>query len=264
MRTDSRRYLTIASSSTREDFKQAMENAQQETLATVRDAKLAQKALTTISEQPFRLLELPAEMRNRIYSHALCTNGEPLELAQLRSPALIAVNKQVRQESMPIFFAETTFIVSTTTNAGDYGKLEVIKARARPLKGWKTYDERAVFARKCGITGLSRPTRKWLKELGTEEATFRHLHFHVSLEGYVTHRVLLLLHMTTPVAGSLISKVVGPQHTFPTPDQKAGLAVVIEAAEGVIQDCKCRSGFRGFTVRDILAIAKAFRYWPVE
>lgn len=58
---------------------------------------------------PFRLLDLPAEMRVRIWEDAL---QEPfvLRLRSFATPALARTSRQLRQECLPIWFATNTFV----------------------------------------------------------------------------------------------------------------------------------------------------------
>lgn len=63
-------------------------------------------------EQPFRLLDLPAEIRNRIYEHLIWLstqrvtryNGLNGFISLHPLPSLTRASKQLRQESLPIFF----------------------------------------------------------------------------------------------------------------------------------------------------------------
>lgn len=67
-----------------------------------------------------RFLGLPAEIRELIYSHRVRDLPTPLpELAF--QPPLTLVSKQIRQESLPVFHSEATFMLQFGTNAGSRG-----------------------------------------------------------------------------------------------------------------------------------------------
>ncbi|KAK5121489.1 hypothetical protein LTR85_005322 [Meristemomyces frigidus] len=117
------------------------------------------------SESP--LLKLPAEIRNAIYTLAL-VKDEPINVgyfeAFLREPGLLAANRQIRREGMPIFYGANTFIsrqIDTATRflahlnddkvkmlqgvaillALDYGSEELVTVRLRAVddavKRWR-------------------------------------------------------------------------------------------------------------------------------
>lgn len=70
------------------------------------------------SHQPFRFLDLPAEVRNSIYE--LSIQGPHQYLAHVRLPSLAQVSRQVRDEVLPIFFSTTTFNVIVGCNFDDW------------------------------------------------------------------------------------------------------------------------------------------------
>lgn len=59
---------------------------------------------------PFRLMDLPAEVRTNIFEYAL--QDCPQHLTHIQLPPLIQVSHQVRSETMPIFFSTTEFLVT--------------------------------------------------------------------------------------------------------------------------------------------------------
>lgn len=86
-------------------------------------SKFRTKLSTTIrrampSHQPFRFLNLPAEVRNSIYE--LSIQGPSQYLAHSRLPSLAQVSRQVRDEVLPIFFSTTTFNVIVGCNFDDW------------------------------------------------------------------------------------------------------------------------------------------------
>jgi hypothetical protein len=73
-------------------------------------------AATTIaaseSQDDMFFLNLPAEIRNQIYNDALVKdNNNTIKIGSsalyIREPALLLVNKQVRNEAMPVFYCQT-------------------------------------------------------------------------------------------------------------------------------------------------------------
>ncbi|KAF7194672.1 hypothetical protein HII31_03934 [Pseudocercospora fuligena] len=69
---------------------------------------------TSESETSSRFLDLPGELRNRIYRLALIQKDNTriaVSSTGFERPALTRVNKQIRQESMPIFLYENKFTI---------------------------------------------------------------------------------------------------------------------------------------------------------
>ncbi|KAF7197818.1 hypothetical protein HII31_00907 [Pseudocercospora fuligena] len=75
------------------------------------EAKSAAREIAAKSKA-FRFMDLPAELRNRIYAFTFQNEknfGEQRSLALLATPAITRVSKQIRQETLPLFFATTSF-----------------------------------------------------------------------------------------------------------------------------------------------------------
>jgi hypothetical protein len=76
---------------------------------------------TTSGHTLFRLLDLPAELRNRIY-HFAVVNEKPIDIIHhkrwrraeaLQQPALASTCKQLRKEVLPIFYGGNSFVLDT-------------------------------------------------------------------------------------------------------------------------------------------------------
>lgn len=77
-----------------------------------------QRILTSLDHKPgedvFRFLDLPAELRNKIYRESFCLFAMYSHTlwqgrTDFRQPALLRASKQLRHEGLPIFYAETQF-----------------------------------------------------------------------------------------------------------------------------------------------------------
>ena len=60
-------------------------------------------------------MDLVPEIRNLIYMHAF-RNPLPLYLGIVTLPPLLSVNRAVRAEALPVFFAATTFFTEVRSN----------------------------------------------------------------------------------------------------------------------------------------------------
>ncbi|KAF2724348.1 hypothetical protein K431DRAFT_291849 [Polychaeton citri CBS 116435] len=63
----------------------------------------------------FRLLDLPPELRNRIYEFLL-QDEEEIPLQDVKLPSFLKVNRQVFAEATPLFFAINTFTHNVRSN----------------------------------------------------------------------------------------------------------------------------------------------------
>lgn len=102
------------------------------------------------------LLRLPAELRNEVYAH-VAQNAPVQPLARPKIPVIAQVSRQIREEVLPIFFAEGHFSIDTVTNATLSGE-----------------SERKV----AGTLGLKRKVQSWLCKLGGV-ASIRNVTFQV-------------------------------------------------------------------------------------
>lgn len=78
----------------------------------LKDAKRLMTRLEAIAIR-FRFLDLPAELRNRVYEHLIDAEGSkkiyPREAQQEHYAPITQTSAQLRKESLPIMFARTTF-----------------------------------------------------------------------------------------------------------------------------------------------------------
>ncbi|KAK3679742.1 hypothetical protein LTR78_000118, partial [Recurvomyces mirabilis] len=70
--------------------------------------------MTTTTPQKSRLLTLPAELRNTIYEHVLCSKGHILVRDgrsghHHRPKCLLHTCQQIREEASPIYYTQNTF-----------------------------------------------------------------------------------------------------------------------------------------------------------
>lgn len=61
------------------------------------------------SDQPCYLLELPAELRNRIYELVLLSPNKINVRKNFKPPGILAASRQIRSEAWKIFFAQNDF-----------------------------------------------------------------------------------------------------------------------------------------------------------
>lgn len=65
--------------------------------------------------QVFRFLDLPSEVRNEVYEYFI-RKDSILRLRCFKLPAICRTSRQLRQESLPLFFARNHFVVEVRTN----------------------------------------------------------------------------------------------------------------------------------------------------
>jgi len=83
---------------------------------------------TTTDEAPCRFLRLPAELRIMIYEYALQSEANLCPyypstntcFGRIIEPNSTRVNKQIRSETLPVFYGTSTFILAYIGNLDDY------------------------------------------------------------------------------------------------------------------------------------------------
>ncbi|KXT16465.1 hypothetical protein AC579_1781 [Pseudocercospora musae] len=203
----------------------------------------------------FRFLDLPAELRNRIYSYAFC--GEPTpkySLAKFQFPPIALVCKQMRSESLPILFSECHFILTIGSNC--------LNAHS-----W----------RNAGNLGLQCGTKRCLRLLGSA-AVFRHVTFRIftetrargarkylDLTSWQREDIWATMDIEThpkPKVTTLNQLAQRPQYRYPW--QRPSLLLpqlrsTLQAAENLMNQICQREEFKGLTLSDLDKMAKCFR-----
>ncbi|KAK4894030.1 hypothetical protein LTR27_007614 [Elasticomyces elasticus] len=220
--------------------------------------------------QPFRLLDLPPELREYIYAYMTIANYRR-SLERLKAPVIALVSKQIRAEVLPQFFAQELhqgYIISNYTqiklvvdqrNALDGPSLHEI-IRKRLLKD----DE--VRPQNYGIHNNTTRTKKILEALRQHEQyvpLFRNVALKV-LSGYDgAHGIQPKVECLDFVFSVPTRRVLRPQVTLIEPDGgslfpdevaktlKRVRAKMEEIAEG-------RERFLGFMFEDLEVLAKEF------
>lgn len=218
-------------------------------------------SLTSL-DPAFRFLDLPPEIRNRIYSYVILgpTGTLTLNLANFKEPAITAVSHQVRNESLPVMFAECNFNIVVGSNLRKRSALR----RSIRLRGHKSDTARA------GTLGVKRDVMKFIKRSKTT-AVFRHVNFKVCEVGdlHSTQFHVQANHQEIYVVGELVLEYTSKQVEIVTPAiafdpwrfmfEAVDRDVAVEEAATVARELSERDGFMGFSVQDLDRIGKGFR-----
>lgn len=232
--------------------------------ATTAAPTTAPSASSSASSRPaFRFLDLPPEIRNRIYTYVILesTGAVALNLANFKEPAITAVSHQVRNESLPVMFAECTFNILVGSNLRKHSAVR----RSIRLRGHKNDTARA------GTLGVKREVMKFIKgSKGT--AVFRHVTFKVC-DVSDLHATQSHIHVKYPevyVVGTLSLGYTSKQLEIATSTGAICASVfafeavdrdaAIHEAATVARELSERDGFMGFSVHDLDKVAKGFRF----
>lgn len=206
----------------------------------------------------FRFMDLPAEIRNRVYSHALpgTSNTYSRRVADFRFPAITRVSRQTRQEALPLLFADTNFIFSVGTNC-------VSRLANNPRRE----------KRRAGTLSFTSTMQRCIKDAG-DSAVFRNVTLHVHdssdmraklgvSEGVLT-RLLLTLTLTVEqgkLRANVVEENLYPRRSkgFSTVDDVEALEEVVQGVFAIARGISAREEFKGFAMADLKRIAKGFR-----
>ena len=130
--------------------------------------------LTEVITFPF--LNLSAELRNRVYSMALCEakDGYDSNLAALKFPPITRASRQLRQESLAFLFAERNFVLYVGSDL-------TIRSEMRKRGGaWLRANgsRRKESSSQCGTLGFKNIVSNFIKGAGAS-ALFRDITFEV-------------------------------------------------------------------------------------
>ena len=232
----------------------------------------------------FCFLNLPPELRNRIYHFMLCEGNRATHhyIAKVKLPAITRVCSQLREETLALVFANHSFSLVTSSNVEERTR-DRNSQELDQTKRFKPYPKRVISEdaftrqrRKAGSLGLTSATRKTLKGLG-QKAVFRNITSTVhgdANEASATRKGLKEVNASRsePEAwlsfynrkdateGLKMQKEVKEVPGFYIRYCEADIGLQLDAAGEVAEKITSKPGFVGFHMQDLEAIARAFRY----
>lgn len=205
---------------------------------------------------PLRLFDLPAEIRNTIYSHAFV--GSSYNLAKFEDPGIARVCRQARSESLPILYSDANWVLTVGSNIFEPAQ-------------WHN----------AGNLGLKLGTKKVLHEAGGaaifRDVTIRITHHgqaygtrqHLVLDESYEKDVIATLKITThpelkcSVVIGAMYETIGRLSHWPFKDAyMKKVHDMLGEAQARASEMRARDGFKGLLLKDLDKIAKSFRLTP--
>lgn len=255
----------------------------------------AEKEVLVAESQVFRLMDLAAELRIKIYTCAFKQEGldeEPLQYLCL--PALTRVSRQIRQESIPVFFDTTIFLVFVGSNIGQCETTLIMrKAIRNGSRHANRYKQRLdETSRKCGAMDMC-PRAAKLLLLAKEGAVMRNVKLAAISAGsfirceipwyirgfregihdkrlkYIEHETLLHTHLSYERGKLTTETLPANEEDFAKlTTQAASLDKVVTTTKAKVaakaQEIAGRVNFKGFTWKDLEVIAREFEMEPMQ
>ena len=194
-------------------------------------------------------MDLPAEIRNNIYRIAAKADT-PLRLRHMAPPAICCVSKQLRLESLPIFFDVNTFVVT------------VRAPYSRSMRGFIAPEDRRY--KRTGTLQLCRRDLKLIRACGKSTVRIKNQDIAVlSRYGSYTKKrcpqdgvvSLRMPHFSRkPTVSSLARNRYG--------DELEDLLHIIAPAKAFLDAKIAERGFSGLCLRDLKRLAKTLRVLP--
>ncbi|KAK4503640.1 hypothetical protein PRZ48_004555 [Zasmidium cellare] len=214
-------------------------------------------------------LRLPAELRNVVYSLIFATTSKP-EISSFRPPAITQVSKQLRDESLPLFFAETVFRMPVGGNF-ESTHVERIRRRDRFL-GFLLlrpffHPSQPNHMAMAGVI-VARP---WPKGTHSKVALFRNVELEVydteamvkGPDGVVDNgssEIYLVLRLKVKAWGAMeLSVEKGKAYPIRHAERSQDVEGTVEKATGIAREIAAAKKFKGFKMKDLQRIATAFR-----
>lgn len=204
--------------------------------------------ITRSRVREFRLLDLPPEIRNRVYSFAV-SSQEPLSLAKVKLAPEMSLSRQLRSETLPILFATNTFTSTIRSN-------------------WCVYNAHFhgtehVNYKKTGSVELSpllagsRRAVRGLNKLPDQIVRFQHLHFRIDCCCCADAKEIGSLNLSIAKHKVAVDWKVNTIDDLIT---EASLMVMFLEVKMLAERIQRRPMFNGFTVEDVKEVASCFRY----
>lgn len=224
---------------------------------------------------PFRLEDLPAEMRNKIYSFAAMNEQktERVNLADHALPTITRASQQLRRESISVFYAATPFVIGINTNLHD--RYRARKIAAGEVLGWRMVNNTrhsGAEAKRSGRLLMKQHARKKTQRV-KNQARFqdvmfkifwsrRNAHINVDSERFITSIWIKVSNGNVDV-----DTKTGDGHPDNTDKYwaaysgfvKEDVDFVLGEAKKVIDAAKDRKEFNGFSMGELEKIARVFR-----
>ncbi|KAK5115155.1 hypothetical protein LTR85_009913 [Meristemomyces frigidus] len=214
---------------------------------------------------PFRFVDLPAEIRNNIYRIVVRGSGA-LRIRNFNPPAITRASKQLRAESLPVFFDVNTFVAEIKT------KWTLTLDRYAPgtlsllpwigvffLSAHKRYKQ-------VGTLKLRQETISYFKRAGAGTARIKNLDVCVleAVEAYPNGfrylDVIISMRSEEGRPGSAtVSVYISEQNARYTEEVMKDLRHITTTVKAVLETAIAKPDFNGLSVAELKRVANAFR-----
>lgn len=213
---------------------------------------------TAAKSKSFRLMDLPPELRNRIYSFAFQNEkkfGKRRTLALVAIPNVTRICKQIRQETLPLYFATTSFRLSV---ASDFNN------RYEPDAVYKSKAE----IQNAGTLHIKKEVKQALRFAG-KQALVRNIDIIVCnardwrlsdrsggyYEEFAAFSAKIRLEQ-----GNLVVTMSRGKSFSDQPKLSDTIAAVMVEMKAAIEKASGKEDFQGFSLRDLEQIVKTLRH----
>ncbi|CAK3751635.1 Hypothetical predicted protein [Lecanosticta acicola] len=221
---------------------------------------------------PFRFPDLPAELRNRVYAFALVDGKVNPSISKFVLPPVTRASKQLRTESLPLFFSENSFQITVFSNFVQRKETrDFFATQASGVHGPIPSQAKGPMGR-AGRLNIKAPVKKIISKAGNS-ALFREVTFHVISTDqftaaqksdrpvpYSTAHLSLSVDGRSGVLASWESGALHPDKRWFAAYAKQDVDEALDGAIKVAYDIAERAEFRGFSLRDLERIGNAFRF----
>ncbi|KAL1310830.1 hypothetical protein AAFC00_001067 [Neodothiora populina] len=182
-------------------------------------------------EPRMQLLQMPRELRDQIYVTAL-KKSERISLRTMEIPGLLRVNRQVREEALPVYFAINSFR-GHLHMAHTYGEALDPAQYHTAYKPATICPNQVAHVQKCKLLDLA----------------IRDVSFDI-LDKEAAHFATIEIAFSKRAGGSItVNCTEGPEAVAET---ETWMCTAMKARlVPIIQDMQARPGFNGFTLKDL-------------
>ena len=235
----------------------AAKQSQKEAAARSRNPRPWQAAtrriLTRSQTKVFRLLDLPAEMRNEVYQYAATSlghEGKIIDLKDLAIPPELSLSKQYRTEALPFYFSTNHFKFRVISNYCVFRRHFHHHEHVR-------YHQAGIAALSPLLTDIQikKEEGEAVRLLKDEQIRFKRVTVHLDCvccdPGKLVAKFELSMQGTQPVVECEIVYNIKDADRVTKPSME----LIFESVRKVVGEMGQREGFNGFTVGDLKAVA---------